>query len=232
MAKRKIRLSRRKKAVRNRRILYILFAIAMIIIIALVHEIRKQNSESTSVSEKVVQTEPEIDVQLLDVSEYTRPQIALKKVNAIVIHYTANPGTSAQANRDYFNNLATTHTTKASSHFVIGLEGEIIQCIPTSEMAYASNDRNSDTLAIECCIEDESGEFNDETYASCVQLTAWLCGKFSLDPATGVIRHYDVTGKNCPKYYVEHPKAWEQFKQDVADYIEEYGTVIDEDEDE
>ena len=31
----------------------------------------------------------------------------------------------------------------------------------------------------------------------------------------GVIRHYDVTGKNCPKYFVEHEDEWEQFKKDV-----------------
>ncbi|MCR5665225.1 MAG: peptidoglycan recognition protein family protein [Eubacterium sp.] len=231
MARGKIRLSRRKKAIRNRRILYLVLVVAIIIIIALVHQIRKQNKEVQEAAEKVVQTEPQIDVQLLDVSEYSRPQIALEQVNAIVIHYTANPGTSAQANRDYFNNLATTHTTKASSHFVIGLEGEIIQCIPTNEIAYASNDRNSDSLAIECCIEDDTGEFNDDTYDSCVELTAWLCGKFSLTPETDVIRHYDITGKNCPKYYVENPDEWEEFKQDVADYIEQYGTVTDEDED-
>ena len=31
-----------------------------------------------------------------------------------------------------------------------------------------------------------------------------------------MIRHYDVTGKICPKWFTEHPDAWEQFKQDVA----------------
>ena len=30
-----------------------------------------------------------------------------------------------------------------------------------------------------------------------------------------MIRHYDVTGKNCPKYFVEHEDEWEQFKKDV-----------------
>ena len=32
------------------------------------------------------------------------------------------------------------------------------------------------------------------------------------DPETDVIRHYDVTGKICPKYYVDHPEAWEDFR--------------------
>lgn len=38
-----------------------------------------------------------------------------------------------------------------------------------------------------------------------------------------VIRHYDVTGKDCPKYFVEHEDAWNAFKEDVAKYIEENG---------
>ena len=38
-----------------------------------------------------------------------------------------------------------------------------------------------------------------------------------------VIRHYDVTGKDCPKYFVEHEEAWNAFKANVAKYIEENG---------
>ena len=30
-----------------------------------------------------------------------------------------------------------------------------------------------------------------------------------------VIRHYDVTGKACPKYFVDHEDAWKQFRKDV-----------------
>ena len=36
-----------------------------------------------------------------------------------------------------------------------------------------------------------------------------------------MIRHYDVTGKNCPKYFVENPEAWEQLKEDVHTRMEE-----------
>ena len=127
----------------------------------------------------------------------------------------ANPGASAKANRDYFENLKDTHVTKASSNFIVGLEGEIIQCVPTWEVAYASNDRNKDTVSIECCHPDETGKFNEETYRSLVQLSAWLCKKFDLDESD-VIRHYDVTGKNCPKYFVENEAVWEQFREDVS----------------
>ena len=163
---------------------------------------------------------PYIDVQLLTPNEYSRPQLPITQVNYIAIHYTANPGASAQDNRDYFENLSWTHETKVSSHFVIGLEGEVIQCIPSSEMSYATNSRNVDTLSIECCHPDETGKFNDTTYESCVKLVAWLCVRFGLDQEA-VIRHYDVTGKECPKYYVDNPQAWEQMKADIQARIQE-----------
>lgn len=102
---------------------------------------------------------------------------------------------------------------------MIGLKGEIIQCIPTWEMAYASNDRNADTISIECCHPDENGKFTDATYRSLVQLTAWLCAKYDLT-VDQVIRHYDVTGKICPKYFVEDEDAWVEFRRNVQDALE------------
>ena len=161
---------------------------------------------------------PEIDVQLLTVNNYSRPGYSIEKVNGIVIHYTANPGSGAIQNRNYFEGLKDSHKTKASSHFIIGLDGEIVQCIPTWEEAYASNSRNLDTVSIECCHPDQSGKFTKETYNSMVNLTAWLCEKFDLKE-TDVIRHYDITGKNCPKYFVENERAWEQFRKDVKNAL-------------
>ena len=162
---------------------------------------------------------PPINVELLTPNEWSRPQIALEQIDGIVVHYTANPGSTAQQNHDYFEGLKDSQSTKASSHFIIGLDGEVIQCIPSSEWAYASNDRNRDTLSIECCHPDESGQFTDATYQSLVQLTGWLCHRFDLS-AEDVIRHYDVTGKDCPKYFVEHEDAWVQFRQDVQEYTD------------
>ena len=164
-------------------------------------------------------SEPEIDVQLLDVNAYSRPGINTDTITGIVIHYTANPGSTAQENRDYFNSLQYTQETEASSNFAIGVDGEIIQCVPTWEVAYASNERNMDTVSIECCHPDDSGAFTDETYRSLVQLTAWLCEKFDLTQ-DDVIRHYDVTGKICPKYFVDHEDEWTGFKANVGKAME------------
>ncbi len=182
--------------------------------------INEQQNSGTGPAGWELEGAPYIDVQLLTPNEYSRPQISMGQVNYIAIHYTANPGATAQANRNYFENLANTHETKVSSHFVVGLEGEVIQCIPTSEISYATNSRNVDSVSIECCHMDETGAFETATYQSVVKLTAWLCTRFGLTEEN-VIRHYDVTGKSCPKYYVDHPDAWEQMKADIAAQIQE-----------
>ena len=166
---------------------------------------------------------PDIDVELLTVNEYSRPGLSTNEITGIVIHYTANPGSTAMENRDYFEGLKDSHITQASSNFVVGLDGEIVQCVPTWEVAYASNTRNFDMVSIECCHPDETGKFNEATYDSAVKLSAWLCVRFGLT-SENVIRHYDVTGKNCPKYYVENPDAWIQMKSDIAAQIDvDYG---------
>lgn len=158
--------------------------------------------------------------EYLTPNEYSRPQKRLNRINGVVVHYTANPGATAENNRSYFEGLAQTHLTHASSHYIIGLEGEIIQCIPLTEIAYASNGRNDDTVSIECCHMDKTGKFNKQTYQSLVSLVAALCIEFELD-REDIIRHYDVTGKLCPLYYVKHEKAWDKFKDDVMEAVKE-----------
>lgn len=162
---------------------------------------------------------PPIDVQLLTENPYSRPGIPITAINGIVIHYTANPGSSAIDNRNYFENLKDRQDNQVSSHFVIGTEGEIVQCIPSSEIAYASNSRNDDTLSIECCHPDETGQFTDATYQSLVELVGWLCKRFDIS-VDNVIRHYDVTGKECPRYFVQNPDAWTQLKADIQAQID------------
>ena len=163
----------------------------------------------------------DVQVDYLTPNPYSRPQLPLEEIHGIVIHYVGNPGTSAQANRSYFEGLAAgTDGVYASAHFIVGLEGEVVQCIPLTEEAYASNSRNADTIGIEVCHPDETGEFSAITYDRLVDLTADLCLQLKLT-AEDVIRHYDVTGKNCPKYYVENPEAWDAFRQAVTDRISE-----------
>jgi len=148
---------------------------------------------------------------------YSRPGTKREEINDIVIHYVANPGTTAKQNLSYFNSLADQkgkNTVSASSHYIIGIDGEILQGIPLDEIAYANYPRNEDTVSIEVCHPDETGEFTEATKESLVKLTSWLCEELDLTERN-VIRHYDVIGKNCPKYYVEHEDAWKELIQDI-----------------
>ena len=167
---------------------------------------------------KAVEVPDYVEQDFIRKNIFSRPDVGRQKVDKIVIHYVANPGSTARNNRDYFDSLADQDPQKsgssASSHFVMGLEGEVIQCIPVNEIAYANAPLNNTTVAIEVCHPDDSGKFNDATYESLVDLTAFLCRQLKLTPGD-VIRHYDVNEKLCPKYYVEHEDAWERFQKDV-----------------
>ena len=156
-----------------------------------------------------------ITADLLPVNPYSRPGEPLDTVNCVVVHYVGNPGTTAAQNHSYFEGLAQTGETYASSHFLIGLDGEILLNVPLDEIAYCSNDRNEDTISIECCHPDGTGAFTPETYNALVRLVRWLMEYYQLEPSQ-ILRHYDVTGKACPLYFVDHPDAWERFLGDVS----------------
>ena len=179
-----------------------------------------------------------IERNLLTRNPFSRPGTYINNVKGIVIHWVANPGTTAAQNRNYFESLknqaqAQKNERYASAHFVIGLQGEIIQCIPATERAYhvgattykpealqkLSYYPNNCTLGIELCHPDWSGAFTSETLDSAAELCALLCIQHGLNPETALWRHYDVTGKNCPKYFVEKPQEWEQFKREVMQRI-------------
>lgn len=212
--------TRRMTRGQKRRLYMIIGALAAALVIVLaatagLQWIRARRGESQApVGEETIKTPAYVTKMYLEPNEYSRPGDPLEEVNGIVIHYVGNPNTSAKNNRNYFNSLASTGATYASSHFIVGLEGEVIQCVPLDEISYCSNSRNADTVAIECCHPDETGEFNEMTYASLVKLAGWLCYTYELDEEQ-VIRHYDVKGKLCPLYYVEHEDAWLQMKKDI-----------------
>ena len=207
--RKKVKFNKDKKYRRRRQLLAI---IVLIIVIALVHGIGQRVIPEHRVSRLGGLAAPSwVQQEFIREDGHSRSGKELTAVNDIVIHYVGNPGTTAQANRDFFDS----YDSNVSSHYVIGLDGEIIQCLPLDERSAASNNRNPDTISIEVCHPDSTGKFNDDTYRSLVKLTAWLCDEAGLS-SDHVIRHYDVTGKICPKYFVDHEDAWEQFKSDVG----------------
>lgn len=176
-----------------------------------------EEKEIQGLPESVYEAHPEWEENFLTPNEYSRPGEALEEVKNIFVHYTANPGTSAAQNRSYFEQQKDMHQASVSAHFIIGYEGEIIQCLPLDEIGYAVQTRNYDSISIECCYKAKDGSFTRETYDSLIELLAWLTDAYELDTEK-ILRHYDCGGKKCPLYYTEHPDAWKKLKKDVEDF--------------
>ncbi len=176
-----------------------------------------------------IQTPDWITQEFIRPNEYSRPMTPLQSVSYIVIHWVANPGSTAEGNREYFDNLGNPEdpyygVRKASAQLIVGLQGEVIQTMPLNEMAYAVQDvYNPVTINIEVCHEDWEGEFSDTTKQSLYRLTSWLMQQFHLD-IDHVIRHYDCTGKDCPKYYVDETQ-WAQLKSEIEAYNEAHPDI-------
>ena len=161
-----------------------------------------------------------ITQKYLTIHAKSRPGYKLTSLKNIVIHYVANPKTTALQNWKYFENK-----NYVSAHFIIDLDGSILQCMPLDEVAWAigTTEGNYSSISIECCHPDSTGKFTDATYESLVKLVSWLCQKFDLT-ADQVKRHYDYPRKNssgvvwhksCPLYFVDHPEKWEEFKNSL-----------------
>ena len=201
---------RRRRRTRGRPPL-LLILITLVAVLAAI----KWFAPFSAIRSSAPQTPEWITVDLLPINPYSRPGIPLEEVNGIVIHYVGNPGTTAAQNHGYFTQLAKTGETYASSHFLVGLDGEVLLNVPLDEIAYCSNQRNQDTISIECCHPDESGAFSSATYDALVRLTRWLMDTYHLS-TDQIIRHYDVNGKICPKFFVDSPESWAQFLDDLV----------------
>ena len=214
----KYKIYRRKAIIRRRIFIVFIIIFTLLLIGALTFFLSGKAREKTAISKaRNIEIPSWIDSQIIGENCGGRSSTELSAIKGIVIHYVGNPNTTAQNNRDYFNK----ESPQVSSHFIVGLDGEIIQCLPLNEKSAASNWRNKDTISIEVCHPDESGKFNEDTYNSLVKLTAWLCDSFYLNK-NDIIRHYDVTGKICPKYYVENEDEWNALKEKISKYNGEF----------
>lgn len=206
----------RKRKIRKNILPLMIFLLVLAIMAAVLYKLFVPNTNRVKIAQEL-EMPSYVTKDIIHKHTTSRTGIVLEDIKNIVIHYVGNPNTSAKNNRDYFDKA----TTTVSSHFIVGLDGEIIQCLPLAERSAASNHRNKDTISIETCHPDSSGKFSRDTYNSLVKLTAFLCCELELTQ-DDVIRHYDVTGKICPKYYVENEDEWENFKAKVGKEINDY----------
>ena len=154
------------------------------------------------------------------------------KIQYIVMHYTGSEGTAANTVA-YFNG----GNRNASADFFVGLQGEIYQYNPdilnqyswhcgggrqsSKGGSYFGKCTNRNSIGIEMCTTKASGAwaFKEATLNSAAQLVKWLMQEYDI-PVEHVIRHYDVTGKNCPGVsgwgYTGGEAAWLAWKKRLS----------------
>lgn len=176
-------------------------------------------------------------------NKINRPKKKMSKVTGVVVHWTANEGKNAHAmaNRNYFQN-----TTRAASCHLLVDDEMMVEALPwrkgVAEMAYHVGAKvyksgilaklkttypNDCTIGLEICVNSD-GNFA-QTYQNSVNVTAMMLKEHGLG-AGQLYRHYDITGKNCPSFFVDNAygkkymnltgaSAWNKFVNDVANVL-------------
>lgn len=123
-----------------------------------------------------------------------------QRVRRVVVHYTGAKG-NAHENLVYFSR----NRCGASAHYFIGKGGDVRQSVRESDTAWHAGNwgMNLMSVGIEVCSAGE--DFTEAQVASLASLVGDLMRRYGI-PASGVIRHYDVTGKHCPAPYVDAGK--------------------------
>ena len=154
---------------------------------------------------------------------------AAEDIKYLVYHYTGNDGDTAKNNCLYYQNTV----VQASAHYFVDDDGAI-QSVPDLTAAWAVGGKkwsdcnktgggtlfgkvtNRNSISIEMCDTQHNGVrmASEKTLANAAELGRMLMEKYRI-PIDRVIRHFDVTGKHCPAYFMDNA-AWNTFKARLA----------------
>ena len=163
------------------------------------------------------------------------------KIQWIVIHYTANDGDRDESNGRYFAN----NVVKASAHYFVDSDS-VTQSVADNRVAYAVGGKkyadcgktgcgkyygkvtNTNSISIELCDDVKNGTIypSAKTIENALELTEYLMKKYNI-PKSNVIRHFDVNGKPCPKYWTNDVKWKNEFWNKINSGGSENKTTVD-----
>lgn len=165
-------------------------------------------------------------------------------INYIVVHYTA--GTSSKEAKNTVSGWSN-DPSQASANYVVD-RNKIVHTVPDDEAFYTwhcgtdgkyyhPKCRNNNSIGIEMQ-SDYDGVFKgyknlkypedwdkwylrEDVVENTAKLVAYLMNKYGLkDVDTQVLRHYDITHKECPYTMCgKYEKNWVDFKQRVRKYL-------------
>jgi N-acetylmuramoyl-L-alanine amidase CwlA len=185
----------------------------------------------------------------VNINPYSRSGDPLIRVQAIVVHYTANKYANAEDHQEFFDGADGGGGRYAGAHIFVDKD-EAVEIIPLDEVAYHANETaprlsalrastsyypggnaNLLTIGIEMCIE-RDGSFHPDTIERTRLVIKKLQSQFPQlrDTKNRVVRHYDITGKICPKPFVDSPSAWNSFLASIDKPVKTAEQIRDEQE--
>ena len=146
-------------------------------------------------------------------------------IKYLVYHYTANDGDTDENNAKYFHN----NVVKASAHRFVDDDSVTIS-VPDNYVAwhcggglqgskghtYYKKCTNTNSIGIEMCDTKRNGKYEvtPKTRTNAIAIGKELVKKYGIKKEN-IIRHFDVTGKNCPAYFVKDEEAWKKFRDEI-----------------
>lgn len=152
-----------------------------------------------------------------------------RNVSYIVMHYTGNSKDTAYANANFFQGK----NRGASAHFFVD-DNNIYQSIALKNLAWHCGGvktyahakcRNANSFGIEMCCTAGNYKISQKTIKNAAYLCANLCKRLGITAENVdvfVLRHYDVTHKNCPAQMSDGGKGdadWIAFKDLVKSIL-------------
>lgn len=132
-------------------------------------------------------------------------------ISHIAMHYTSTKA-SAKNNAVYF---ARNENQGASAHyFVDDISEEIYQSVKDADTAWAVGDWTMNCKSISIEVVSAGENFSATEIKKAVWLVQKLQAKYGI-PDSNVIRHYDVSGKLCPKPYIDASK-WSNLRKQLT----------------
>lgn len=184
---------------------------------------------------------PMMKVNLANRKNYGSARAA-DKIKYIVIHYTGNDGDTDEGNATYFKN----NVVSASAHYFVD-DDSVTQSVPDLFTAWSVGGTkwkdcattgggtmygkitNANSISVEMCDTLRNGtvKASEQTMANTATLVKSLMKKYNID-INHVYRHFDVTGKHCPAYFM-NASAWAEFKERLkeSDTVQVYKTIKD-----
>lgn len=125
---------------------------------------------------------------------YTNEFFGKGEPSTITIHWIGPyPGQTPGMVRDWWIKSG----GEPSAHFIVK-DDTVLQCLETNMVAWHAGPlANKGSIGIEVCPCNVDGEFSEQTISTLKELLDTL-------PRLPLVRHFDWTGKDCPKYYCDN----------------------------